>query len=955
MKKPTLFAALAACLTLPSSLHGFTHPGIPLSKEDLDTLKANLNSEPWKSGYAALQSDSRSSLTYTMQGPRAQVSRSGSYDSNLPAWQNDMTAMYNLSRMWYFTGNQAYAQKARDILIAWATTHVSFTGNESGLALGPENAYRYAGGASILRGTWPGWTAGDTTTVQAYFNNVLWPATMANGNTLGPANKGSFYMAGAISIAAFCDDADKFNKIVEFLRTNNSAGLPNTLATGEMGETGRDQGHAYGDLLARAFVAEVAWKQGVDLFSERNNRLLACGEYYAANNLVSGVPFVHFGTIDYHYYANSGDAGGSYPASRSGLYLVQGAYKIRKGLPTPWLDQKITNQTIDMDNWMFCKSADTSAATPPAAASFPAVTTASTGLTDAAINNSSPAGSSAFANGVWTVVGAGGGGVWTHAADQCQFAYKQITGDCAVVAKVTGVQNTHATAKAGVMIRETLDGTTPRRAWIGITPSNTFESYLHGWSDNWGGSGWEKRSQAGPSTPYWVKIERRGKTITTFTSQDGTSWAAANCGYFDALADTTYIGLFVCSNVTGTANTSTFTNVAITGGNGAPATIPDAPAAVMASSSPGEVTVRWLPSFGATGYDVLRSTTSGSGFTAIASNVAADPTSYTDNSVSNGTTYYYVVRANNSAGTSGNSAQRAASPTSALTPLAFGGSTSADTGTGSGGQLSGQAFDGNVGTKWYNGTSQASGWLQYDFGAGNEQVVKAYQIASANDVPTRDPKDWSLLGSNDGANWTTLDTRAGQTFAFRLQHQTYQTANTTAYRHYRLNITANNGGTSGLQLAELVLLGDSGRTILDGTYRVLNRKSNKSLDVSNGSTANGAPLIQWDYQGGSNQKWTFTHLGGGQYKIIGLASGKSVDVNGASTANGATLLIWPYGGANNQRWTVTPTGDGFHKLTAVHSGKSADINAASTANGASVIQWPFAGSRNQQWSISACP
>ena len=66
-----------------------------------------------------------------MQGPFANVSRKGAYDANLGPWQN---AIYNLARMWYFTDNSAYVQKAHDILIAWANTHTNFTGNESGLA-----------------------------------------------------------------------------------------------------------------------------------------------------------------------------------------------------------------------------------------------------------------------------------------------------------------------------------------------------------------------------------------------------------------------------------------------------------------------------------------------------------------------------------------------------------------------------------------------------------------------------------------------------------------------------------------------------------------------------------------------------------------------------------------------------------------------------------------------------
>jgi alpha-L-fucosidase len=168
-------------------------------------------------------------------------------NENLWPWRGDMIAVYNLARMWYFTGNEAYAQKARDILIAWATTHKTFGGNESGLDLG-DYAVCYGGGASILRGTWPGWTQQDTITVQNYFRNVLWPATAAPYKISGPANKGSLNVAAGAAIAVFCDDTNMFNHVIDVFRSYPGAGLPNILATGQMGETGRDIGHGFNDL-----------------------------------------------------------------------------------------------------------------------------------------------------------------------------------------------------------------------------------------------------------------------------------------------------------------------------------------------------------------------------------------------------------------------------------------------------------------------------------------------------------------------------------------------------------------------------------------------------------------------------------------------------------------------------------------------------------------------------------
>ncbi|HEX9047404.1 MAG TPA: RICIN domain-containing protein, partial [Verrucomicrobiae bacterium] len=259
-----------------------------------------------------------------------------------------------------------------------------------------------------------------------------------------------------------------------------------------------------------------------------------------------------------------------------------------------------------------------------------------------------------------------------------------------------------------------------------------------------------------------------------------------------------------------------------------------------------------------------------------------------------------------------------------------------------------QAFDGNPGSKWF-GSSAPTGWIQYDFGAGNEQVVKRYTITSANDVPRRDPSSWNFLGSQDGVTWDTLDSQSSQIFANRWQQNTYDIGNTTAYRFYQLQITANNGDATGVQLSELGLWSDTGRTIPDGRYQLVNRRSNKVMDVSGGSTASGAQIVQWSYNGADSQKWDIAWQGNGQYSATGVASGDVVDVNGGSTAAGAKLIIWPYWGGNNQLWNVVPYSDGFFHFISAKSGLVADVSGGSTAGGANLIQWPDNGGSNQQW------
>jgi len=948
---PMVIAWAIVCLTF--SARAYTHPCIPLNSQDLAFIRASTNQQPWKQGFKVLSGDSHL-LNYTMAGPFGAVSRKGSYDANLGAWENDMEAVYDNAVMWYMTGNSAYAQKSHDILIAWANTQTNFSGNEAGLDLG-DYAYRWGGGASILRGTWSGWTAADTTTVQNYFRNVFWPPT-GQPNVMGPCNKGDIYMEAGIAVALFCDDSTMFNHILTMYRTFHGSGLTDTLPTGQMGETGRDAGHAYGSLWGLSFTAECFWKQGVDVFGELDNRLLACGEYFARNTYTTDNPYVPLGTIDWQWLNN---AAGSYAANRQAFYILQNAYKNRKNLPTPWIDRKLQDQNVDNENWMYARTADYTTATmsPP---TFPGVSLASSGLTLTTLGSQTSGRSLSYANGTWTLTGLGNT-VWNDTTDDAQYAYTTMSGDCAMVARVASFTKSGTQAgKTGLMIRDSLNATTSQRAfvdvsWVGSSSTNAMEGFMRGWTENWGGTGYDDRGtqwSPAPALPYWLKIERYGKQITTFVSKDGASWSPVTCSYYGNLPSTIYIGLFLCSGTT-TAQTATFDHLAFTGGSGGPVTTPAAPLGVIATASSKANTVRWLASFGATSYNLLRSTTVGSGYTVLAGNLTG--TSYVDTSasagVNSGVNYYYVVQAVNSAGTSGNSMVFGSSH-SMLIPrlanLAFGGTTLASTNTGSQVGGSDDAFNGDPGSKWY-GFSAPTGWLRYDFGANNAQVVKRYTINSA-DVATRDPKDWQFQGSQDGSTWTTLDTRSGQTFTIPMAQNTYNIGNTTAYRYYRINITANNGAT-GVAIGDLGLWSDSGRTIPDGRYQIVNRKSNKVMEVSGLGTADGTGIDQWTYNGGSNQKWDIAWQGNGQYRATDVHSGKVLD-NGGTSNTGVQLAIQTWSGGTSQLWKIVSDSDGDFHLTSVNSNLAADVSGGSTADGAHVIQWTYSGSDNQLWTPS---
>jgi putative alpha-1,2-mannosidase len=114
-----------------------------------------------------------------------------------------------------------------------------------------------------------------------------------------------------------------------------------------------------------------------------------------------------------------------------------------------------------------------------------------------------------------------------------------------------------------------------------------------------------------------------------------------------------------------------------------------------------------------------------------------------------------------------------------------------------------RAFDDTSDTKWL--VNESAAWIQYEFPGGNAYRIDTYTLTSGSDAPGRDPRRWTLSGSNDGATWTTVDTESSQTWTWRRQTRVFGVGNPGAYRYYRLDIEANNGDGM-LQLAEIELL-----------------------------------------------------------------------------------------------------------------------------------------------------
>jgi regulation of enolase protein 1 (concanavalin A-like superfamily) len=163
------------------------------------------------------------------------------------------------------------------------------------------------------------------------------------------------------------------------------------------------------------------------------------------------------------------------------------------------------------------------------------------------------AGSSSYSVGNWTVNGSGAD-IWAN-ADEFRFVHQPASGDCEIIARVTGVQNTDLWAKAGVMVRESLTAGS-RHAYMALTSGNGLAFQRRVATD-----GVSTHTSGGAGTaPYWVRVTRVGNLFTAYRSTDGITWTTVGSETI-AMGAASYIGLAVTSHLDGTINSSTFDNV----------------------------------------------------------------------------------------------------------------------------------------------------------------------------------------------------------------------------------------------------------------------------------------------------------------------------------------------------------------------------------------------------------
>ena len=138
---------------------------------------------------------------------------------------------------------------------------------------------------------------------------------------------------------------------------------------------------------------------------------------------------------------------------------------------------------------------------------------------EADIGATGAAGSSDYASGLFSVSGAGAD-IWGN-ADAFHFVYYPVTGNTTITARVISLSATHAQAKAGVMIRDTLDAGARYVGAFANVNSNTVSCQRRFTAS----SSTLNIGSASATAPVWVRIVRAGTLLTGYWSADGTTWS----------------------------------------------------------------------------------------------------------------------------------------------------------------------------------------------------------------------------------------------------------------------------------------------------------------------------------------------------------------------------------------------------------------------------------------------
>ncbi|MCD9878445.1 alginate lyase family protein [Streptomyces guryensis] len=299
-------AAMRPAIAAPSV---WAHPGGLHNSGDINRAKVRVaaGADPWYAGWQRLVNNSHSASTWTAN-PQSIIYRGSGTSNNYPILYNDIAAAYQNALRWLISGDTAHADCAAAICNAWSSTLTSIQGTTDGELVAGIQGWQFANVGELLRD----YSGFDVEAFQQMMLNVFYPINhgyLRDHNfaciTNYWANWDLCNMASIMAIAILCEDGAKFDEAVSYFQSGAGNGsiehaVPylytddKVYGLGQWQEAGRDQAHSIMGVGQMGTLCEMAWNQGVDLYSYDSRRFFQGAQYVAKYNIGQDVPFTTY-------------------------------------------------------------------------------------------------------------------------------------------------------------------------------------------------------------------------------------------------------------------------------------------------------------------------------------------------------------------------------------------------------------------------------------------------------------------------------------------------------------------------------------------------------------------------------------------------------------------------------------------------------------------------------------
>jgi len=316
----------------------WVHPGTLNDKAELDFIKSQISQgkEPWASH---LEHMIRVEGLSEAPTPEEFIDAGAGENS-----RDNARRAYGNALAWYLTGNEQYAQQAIAILNAWSNLKSIQSPDQQKLLQAGWIGALFGPAADIMLG-YDKWSAADIQRLRGMFRRAFYPVLVTASTWNG--NVDLTQIEALLSIAVFNEDGEKFSRGLDRLKSRipqyfylatdplpDSARWykPSLWVDGLTQETCRDNNHhAQFALSAAVGAAEIAWHQGVDVYSTYQDRLVKAVELMglqSSSGNMQGTCNVNIASDDVY----------------DTWEIAYHHYHVRKGLPMPNTKRMITQK-----------------------------------------------------------------------------------------------------------------------------------------------------------------------------------------------------------------------------------------------------------------------------------------------------------------------------------------------------------------------------------------------------------------------------------------------------------------------------------------------------------------------------------------------------------------------------------------------------------------------------------